>query len=188
MLTCDAEKLLTIIPPPERDGLADAVRRILPTVRPVTKERQFQEIDRLVNFGPAATLSSSRHRPSPPHGLSPRAPSHGPPHRPHYHNVHHPHDHHSHDRHAPHPHPPGPPHLDLSTAPTPPLVSEDTQSPQSSSQPSTTSSTMDGPVAGAGGAAAVHAGAVGKAEHVVRIEVAEDDTLTVPAATTPKAA
>ena len=159
------------------------MRRILPTVRPVTKERQFQEIDRLVNFGPAATLSSSRQRPTPPHGHSPRAPPpppHGPPpHRSHYHNVHH----HQHD-HPHHQHHQGPPHLDLSTAPTPPLVNEDTQSPQSSSQPSTTSSTIDGPVAGG---AAMHAG-VGKGEHVVRIEVAEDDTMTVPAVTTPKAA
>ena len=39
-----------------------------------------------------------------------------------------------------------PPQLDMSTAPTPPLITEDTQSPQSSSQPSTSHSTVDEPI------------------------------------------
>ena len=39
-----------------------------------------------------------------------------------------------------------PSHLDTSAAPTPPLLTEDTQSPQSSSLPSTNTSTVDGPI------------------------------------------
>jgi len=39
-----------------------------------------------------------------------------------------------------------PSHLDTSAAPTPPLITEDAQSPQSSSVPSTNTSTVDGPI------------------------------------------
>jgi len=39
-----------------------------------------------------------------------------------------------------------PAHMDTSAAPTPPLVTEDAQSPQSSSVPSTNTSTVDGPI------------------------------------------
>lgn len=39
-----------------------------------------------------------------------------------------------------------PAHMDTSAAPTPPLITEDAQSPQSSSVPSTNTSTVDGPI------------------------------------------
>ena len=39
-----------------------------------------------------------------------------------------------------------PPPIDISAAPTPPLLTTDAQSPQSSSHPSTNASTADGPV------------------------------------------
>ena len=70
-----------------------------------------------------------------------------------------------------------PPQLDLSTAPTPPLITEDTQSPQSSSQPSTSHSTVDEPI---------DEGTVGvpRKSSTPHVEVADDTTAPIA---TPKA-
>ena len=69
-----------------------------------------------------------------------------------------------------------PPPIDISAAPTPPLLSEDTQSPQSSSQPSTTNSTVDGPIGER----------KEKESPGLRVE-GDDDTIIAATSATPKA-
>lgn len=78
-----------------------------------------------------------------------------------------------------------PPQLDISSAPTPPLVNEDAQSPQSSSQPSTSNSTIGDPIG-------EHMADVPQKAPTTSLAVAEDlsdttSTITAPSVSTPKA-
>ena len=210
-LTPLPEKFLSIITGPQRDDFADLVRRNLQIVRPLTKMKQYDDISALGNLGPRATLTAPRPprgpsvstagppsgRPSLPGRPSQRVASYhnGPPpyaHPPFQPSRHDPNFPQQHQSHLSPPHSQQstfrgvPPPLDLEIAPTPGLLSEDSQSPQSSSQPSTTDSNEDGPVASTNSSGTVVAN-VSKTNHMVQINVVEDESM-IPTAKTPKAA